>query len=700
MGKPLKFMLSSIAAFFLLLIAAVCILPFVIDLNDFKPEIAAAVKGKTGRDMVLEGQLKLSLFPWIGVSTGQLALSNASGFQNPQFASVEASEIKVLLLPLLEKKLEINSIVLKGLVLNLAKDKQGITNWDDLSGAGETKAATPTATVDGKQNQQAALAAFAIGGIAIENARINWDDLEAGQHVELTDLKLNIDTFTVGQPVGIAITLNASDSKTAALYVIKLNTELNINQQFDFFSLHHSDLQITTTGENIPGKSLTTALTIADAALDMNQQTAKISGLQLKSGEITLSAELTGSSIKDKPSFQGPVTIAQFSPANVMRQLSIKLPIMRDASALSKLALNFDLIGTSDSVDLQKLAMSLDDSLIKGSVGIHFKQDKNTLPAVRFELNIDALALDRYLPPADLSSKPIASPAVVLAAGFSAFPVETLRKLDAEGAVSLGKLKTYDLSMQDIHLQVNAKGGVVTTKQSIKGFYQGSYVGDLRIDNKGDKSALALNEKIADLQIEPLLKDYRGSAKISGIVDASAQLQGQGLKTDELKASLNGKLNFLVKDSVIKGFNLQKIIDEGKALIKGSALPADPKRDQTLFSDISGTATITNGLLQNNDLLATSSTLHVDGKGSLNLNSEALDYKIAAKLLNRDASAPEPVKGAVAIDIAGTLDQPSYTIDITSLLTDQNKVKIEKLIDKLDKKLGSGVGDLLKSFLR
>lgn len=695
-------MLSSIAALFLLLIAAACILPFVIDPNDFKPEIAAAVKDKTGRDLLLEGDLKLSLFPWIGISTGKLALSNATGFQNPQFASVEESDIKVLLLPLLSKKLEVNSIVLKGLVLNLAKDKQGITNWDDLNGAGETKVATPTATVDGKQNQQAALAAFTIGGITIENARINWDDLETGQHLELTDLKLNIDKFTVDQPVGITITLNASDSKAAVLYAITLNTELNVNQQFDIFALRASELHITTTGENIPGKSLTTALTIADIALDLNQQTANIKDLQLKSGEVRLSAELTFTSIKDKPSFQGPVTIAQFSPANVMQQLSIKLPVMQDGTALSKLALNFDLAGTSESVDLKNLAMSLDDSLIKGSVGIHFKQDQDELPAVRFVLDIDALAVDRYLPPADKSpkSKPIASPAVILAAGFSAFPVETLRKLDAEGTVSLGKLKIRDLSMQDIHLQVKAKGGVVTTQQSIKQFYQGSYVGDLRIDNKGDKPALAVNEKIADLQIEPLLKDYRGSANISGIVDASAQLQGQGLKTDELKASLNGKLSFLVKDSLIKGFNLQKIIDEGKALIKGSALPADPKRDQTLFSDISGTATITNGLLQNNDLLATSPTLHVDGKGSLNLISEALDYKIAAKLLNRDTNAPEQVKGTVGINIAGTLGQPSYTIDVRSLLTDQNKEKIEKLINKLDKKLGSGVGDLLKNFLK
>ncbi|MGZ4996141.1 MAG: hypothetical protein ACXWE3_13030, partial [Methylobacter sp.] len=64
------------------------------------------------------------------------------------------------------------------------------------------------------------------------------------------------------------------------------------------------------------------------------------------------------------------------------------------------------------------------------------------------------------------------------------------------------------------------------------------------------------------------------------------------------------------------------------------------------------------------------------------------------------ATEPKPVKGAVAINIAGTLSEPSYTIDMASLLTDQNKAKIEKLIDKLDKKVGPGLGNLLKGFLR
>ncbi|MDO9046964.1 MAG: AsmA family protein [Methylobacter sp.] len=703
MGKPFKIILSTIAAMILLLIAVACILPFVIDPNDFKPEIAAAVKDKTGRDLVLDGELKLSLFPWFGISTEKIALSNAPGFQDRPFATIEESHVKVLLLPLLSKKVEVSRIDLKGLILNLARNKQGITNWSDLIDSDDTKTAAPAAAVVGKQDEQPTPTAipvtFTIGGIAIENARINWDDLKTEKHIEIKDLNLNTDQFAFDEPVGIAASMTALDGRSKSIQAIKLNTELTVNEKLDTFALRHSDLQVTSSGENVPGKSLTTALTIADVALDMNQQTAKIYGLQLKSGDVTLAAaEMTGTSIKDKPSFQGLVTVAPFSPAKVMQQLAIALPAMQDANALSKLSANFDLTATTDSADLQNLGLTLDDSQIKGFINIKdFAQS-----IISFNLDIDALDVDRYLSPADKSSKPIASPAVLLAAGLSVLPVETLRKLNADGTVSLGKLKVNDLAMQDIHINLSSKNGVVTTQQSIKQFYQGSYSGNLSMDTHGDKSALAVTEKIDHVQIEPLLKDYKGEARMSGIVDASAQLQGLGHKADELKASLNGQLSFLFKDGVIKGFNLQKIIDEGKALIKGSALPSDNKNDQTLFSEMSGTATITNGLIQNNDLVAKSSKLRVDGKGNINLNSEALDYKIDAKLLDAEGTATEPeqVKGAVAINIAGTLSKPIYTIDIESLLTDKNKAKVEKLIDKLDKKLGSGVGDLLKNFLK
>jgi AsmA protein len=694
-GKPFKIILSTTAAMVLLLIITVLILPYVIDPNDFKPEISAAVKDKTGRELVLDGELKLSLFPWVGISTGKVLLSNAPGFQDQPFATIEESNIKIQLLPLLSKEIEVSRIVIKGLALNLARNKQGINNWDDLTVSKDT---TIPAPVDINPPTVKSSPVFTIGGISIENARVNWDDQEAEQHIAITDLNLDTAKVTFDEPIDIGISLNALNTESKTAQAVKLNTELSVNEQLNIFVLRHSELQVTTSGETVPGKSLTTALTLTDVALDMTQQTAKIYGLQLKSGDVALSAEMTGTHIKDKPSFQGSATVAPFSPVKVMQQLNIASPVMQDATALSKLSLKFDLAATADSADLQNLVMTLDDAQIKGSAGIkNFSQ-----PAFGFLLDIDALDVDRYLPPADKTSKPLAGPAVLLAVGASALPVERLRKLNAEGTVSLGKLKVNGLAMQDVRINLSAKNGALTTQQTVKQFYQGSYSGNLSIDAHGDKSTLAVNEKIDHVQIEPLLKDYRGEARMSGIFNGTTQLQGQGRKTDELKATLNGQLSFLFKDGAIKGFNLQKIIDEGKALFKGSALPADSKNDQTLFSEMSGTATITNGLIQNNDLAAKSSKVRVDGKGNVNLNNEAVDYKIDAKLLNDDITAAEPeqVKGAVAINIAGTLSKPSYTIDIESLLTDKNKAKIDKLINKIDKKLGPGLGDLLKGILK
>jgi AsmA protein len=710
--KPVKILLSIIAAMVFLIIIAIFTLPFFIDPNNFKPEIAAAVKDKTGRELTLTGELKLSIFPWLGISTGKMALGNAAGFQDKPFAVLEESDIKVKLLPLLTKKIEVSRIVLKGLVLNLEKNQQGVSNWDDLIALNATKTIpSPSINNNGKQDETDATEVLAIGGVVIENARINWDDQRSGKHLLIKDVNLNTDKFSYDEPVAVDLSLVVLNPEKKFTESIKLTTGLMVNEKLDSFVLSHSNLQTTTEGENIPGKSLTAMLTVADAALDMAKQTVKVSGLQLKSTDVTISAEITGNNINDIPSFQGPVTIAPFNPAKVMKQLGIKVPVMQDANALSKSAVNFNLLATENSVDLQNLAMTLDDTQIKGSTSIK----DFALPVIVFNLAADACDVDRYLPPVtDKSSKPITSPAVALAVGVSALPVETVRKLNIDGQLSLGKLKINGLAMQDIQLNLNAKNGLIKTQQSAKEFYQGSYSGSLSFDMRNKKPALALNEKIIHVQVEPLLKDFKGEARMSGAVDASAQLQGQGNNASELKSSLNGSLSFLFKDSVVKGFNLQKIIDHAKALIKESALPANNKNDQTLFSEIKGTATLNNGLFQNNDLVATASRIHINGKGNADLNTEKLDYKFIATFIKTKATATEPEQihdTPINIIVAGTFSKPTYTLDVSSLLTEKNKAKIEKFVDKnqekidkiadkIDKKLGPGVGDLLKGLFK
>jgi len=94
-------------------------------------------------------------------------------------------------LPLLTKKIEVSRIVLKGLVLNLAKNQQGVSNWGDLTASDAAKTTpSPSINNNGKQDETGGLTVSAIGGVAIENARINWDDQRSGKHLLIKTLTL------------------------------------------------------------------------------------------------------------------------------------------------------------------------------------------------------------------------------------------------------------------------------------------------------------------------------------------------------------------------------------------------------------------------------------------------------------------------------------------------------------------------------
>ncbi|MEC9411537.1 MAG: AsmA family protein, partial [Pseudomonadota bacterium] len=77
-----------------LVVAALIALPFFINPNDYKDEISREVEKATGRNLTLQGDIGLSVFPWIALDLGPLTLSNAEGFKADSFAKVQAAEIR------------------------------------------------------------------------------------------------------------------------------------------------------------------------------------------------------------------------------------------------------------------------------------------------------------------------------------------------------------------------------------------------------------------------------------------------------------------------------------------------------------------------------------------------------------------------------------------------------------------------------
>ena len=715
MSKPIKILLSILAVIILSIVIAIFTLPFFINPNNFKPEVIAAVKNNTGRDLTLTGDIKISLFPWTGVSTGKMTLSNAIGFQEKTFASLEESAIKINLLPLFLNKIEIDQVIIKGLTLNLEKNSQGINNWDDLTRSNVTnvKPLSPIANNNKPEATNNGLTLLAINGVAIENAVINWKNQRSGKILLIKDININSNKFAYDEPVTVDLSLMAMSPETNWTESIKLRTGLTVNQALTSLALDHSDLQLKTIikANNNEDKSILAALTINNVAMDRTKQSLNVSGLKLTSQDISLSAEITGNTNNSKFSFQGPITIAPFNLRNVLNQLDIKVPALQDEKALSKAAATFNLLVTNDAADLQNMSLTLDGTQIKGSTTI----TDFSKPAITFNLASDNMDLDPYLAPiADKKSRPINSPAIILALGTSTLPVELLKKLIINGQLSLERLKVNAMTMQDVQLNLDVKEGLINAQQSAKGFYAGSYNGVFSVDMRNNKPILSINEKIVHVQIEPLLNDFNGATKLSGLLDLSTQLEGQGNNAKELKSSLKGKLSFLLTDSVINGFNLQKIIDDAKTLIKEPTLPVDNKNDQMLFSKLSGTASINNGLVQNNDLIGIASKMHLNGKGTADLNSEKLDYKLNARYIKTKATTTEPeqlIDTPININIAGTFAKPTYTVDLAAILSDKNKAKIDQFIDKnhnkideivhkIDKKIGPGLGNLLKGLFK
>ncbi len=643
----------------------------------------------------------MSIFPWIGLETGRMTLGNASGFEGDYLAEIERSHIKVKLLPLLSEHIEVSRLVLKGLKLNLAKNKDGIANWDNLIQTNQ-EANEPTETTEEEgESKDVALnpAALILGGISIEDALLNWHDLQAGQRIELQNLNFITSQLAFDKPIDIDFSVVVKMQEPSITETLKLSVDLVVSESLKQIQLNNLHLNTQTQGAQLPGGQVLADLK-AGIAVDLDQQSLKISDFLLSSRNLRLEGQILGQQIIDKPGVTANLTLPEFNLAQFLQATGIELPKMQAGDAINRFSASMQILANSNAVSLNDLSIHVDETQLTGQVKVNDLAQLQT----QFHLAVDRLDLDRYMPPSEeQSEKPVtvATPGVVVTEAAELFPVETLRGLNLNGQLDIGHLVVNRLKLDDIRLKLNAKKGLIETQQSIGKMYQGNYKGGIQLNVKPAKPQLSLNETLNAVQLEPLLADLSGSDRMSGQADINVTVQTRGNTVSELKSGLNGQARFKFKEGVVRGFNLQNMIDNGKALIEGKPLPSENKKDQTVFSEISGTAQIINGLVKNDDLYAEASKLRVNGKGTADLVSEQLDYKVQARLLKQEATAnePEKIKGYPLIfNIDGTFQKPKYKLDITSILTEKNKAKIEKELKKLDEKIAPGVSDLLKKF--
>ncbi|NCF30236.1 MAG: AsmA family protein, partial [Gammaproteobacteria bacterium] len=487
MKGPLKWLVGVVGVIVVLFVAAAIVLPLVIDPNDYKQELIAQVKERTGRDLRIDGDIELSVFPWIGLKLGKIALSNAAGFDNPVFASTDKVSIRVKLLPLFSKRLEMDTVTVHGLTLNLARDRNGRSNWDDLAKAGGDTGAgdpsTPTGTSNGSEARAAV--ALAIGGLDITNANLSWDDASQGQRFAIDNLSLQTGAISAGEPVDLKLALDVQVSEPAISGHVSVEGRLAYDQERQLARVDDFEVEADFTGEQLPGGSARIRLT-ADVAHDAGKKTLLVEALQLEAEDMKLTGQLRVNNIDTSPTASGAISIAEFDLKKLLQTLSKDAPQTSDPNALTRVSLDATIDGKANQLFVKPLTIRMDDSTITGEVAVPDVKSQ----ALRFTLAVDAIDMDRYLPPeqekAGAAAPVAATPgAAASATAGSDVPNEALRQLDVAGRMTIAKLKAAKLNLSGVNVTVKAKDGLIRLNPLRANLYNGTYRGNITVDARG-----------------------------------------------------------------------------------------------------------------------------------------------------------------------------------------------------------------------
>ena len=203
-NKPL----IIVAAVIILLLIVVLALPFLIDVNQFKPKLQSDLGAALGRKVEV-GNIKLAIFSG-GVAIDDLAISDDPAFSRELFLKAKQLTVGVNLIPLIfSKKLEVRSFGVVDPEVSLWRNSAGIWNYSSLGG-NAAKAKSKSAD-SGSTN-------LTVGKLTISNGKITVGTI--GSHSKpLVYQDVNVEASDLSTTAQFPFEFSAKDPANGAVKV-------------------------------------------------------------------------------------------------------------------------------------------------------------------------------------------------------------------------------------------------------------------------------------------------------------------------------------------------------------------------------------------------------------------------------------------------------------------------------------------------
>lgn len=720
--KAVRYFVLALVALIVLAVAAIAVAMFVIDPNNYKPQIEKLVESKTNLDLNLSGDIGWSLFP-LGLELNEVDAT----LEGKPFVALNQMIAELDFWSVVTMTPRVQRFVLDGLDARLTVDENGNGNWTrimpegEAAPADETTAEAPPADTETAPAEDGASEplAFAVEEIQITNASVQYQDATTGQNILLEDFRLLASQIALGSEFPLELGFMVNTTQPAMGINGDITMRLTANEDLNQFAVGGLDAKFELSGEQFGDRSLQARIT-GGASANLENETASLEDFRATLANLEVTTNLDIEGFGSQPKVTGDLDVAEFSLRELMSTLGSEEIETTDPDVLNQLALSTKLTGPAGVAELSELTMILDDTTFEG--GARYDLESG---ALSFQLQGDTLNVDRYLPPAaedgsagggQTSGGGSSAPASASQEG-DLLPLDTIRGLDLDIDLGLQELVVANLTITDITTAIDASGGQLKLSNFSGKLYDGGFQSNIGIDARTDDPAWSMNAKVSGVQTQPLLQDLAEMDMLAGAANMNLNVNSNGNKISALRRNAGGQANFNLAEGQFTRMNLTRMACTGIALANQEKLTTSDWGQTTPFNDMRGELRINGNTLNNTSLVAAMAGMRLDGNGTVDMAASEIDYEAGLRIvgeIHRDEACrvteyvenvviPVECRGNFKDDPSGlcSFDGSRFRDTLKDMAANAARAKAEEEIsDKINEKLGEEAGGKVKDALK
>lgn len=611
MKRALKVLSVLFVVVVALCVAGVAVL-LTLDLNDYKDTIAGKAKEATGRDLAITGDIAIdwSMAPTLRVQGVHLA--NAEWGSRKEMLSLDLLEAQIDLAPLLNGRIVVPRVVVKGLDLLAETNADGKGNWEMAAAAAPAEPATT----------EGAPIIPVVAMVVVENVKVAYRDGKTGQVIEAVLDSLQASSDDPSKPVVISLKGTVNGAAVAVAGSVGAPAALMANESYGV-SLKAKALEVVAGIEgaiarpmDAKGIDLALSADIADLARTLKAAAAIVPNL--------------GTKAETMP----PTAIAFAGKAS----------------------------DTADGYALKGITLTIGDSDLGGEVSVALAprlKAKATLSSNKLDLNaLSALGGGRTAAPAPAT----AGDGRVFSA--DPLPLDGLKAADADIALKAARtILPGGAELGDLDVRLALAGGRLGVELVGVKIGGGHLRGDVALDGAAVPASLDIDLVGKGIVLGEVLKQMNlKDALQGGATDVSVSLKGKGASVRQLMAGLGGGIVVDTGEGRLNNRTIDVVGGDMVTGVFGALNPFGEKKQYSVLKCAAVKVTIADGVATiDKGIAAETESTNVVGAGTIDLRAETIDLGIKPEA---SGGVGLSLGGAASmVRLGGTLAKPGITLD-------------------------------------